>query len=277
MISPALIEAKSPFFRPIKHSLFPPLGLAQIEAGYWRAYRDFYRWGSIFRGPATKVRWSDRARPVAYAGGWNTLEPMWDAVNRAQRATSMLPVLEEILSGFGRYRPWGEIEGVSADGDEDAAADQDRAAGQHERGYPTHGGRCAELHPAGGRHRPGHDAADRCDQDDARRRGPEGDDEAASACPPPLALAPLAWCLMGTGNAGACADTLTTETRPLACVAFMLIQDECVLLQRRSHTKRVVPGVLAVPGGHIEGTESPEEAVRRELRAHRVPALCSSR
>src|SRR5262249_58436672 len=35
MILPALTEAKSPFFRPIKSSLFPPLGLATL-AGYLR-------------------------------------------------------------------------------------------------------------------------------------------------------------------------------------------------------------------------------------------------
>src|SRR3954451_17817599 len=34
MILPALTEARSPFFRPIKYSLFPPLGLAQL-AGYF--------------------------------------------------------------------------------------------------------------------------------------------------------------------------------------------------------------------------------------------------
>lgn len=33
MILPALVEAESPFFRPIKYSLFPPLGLASL-AGY---------------------------------------------------------------------------------------------------------------------------------------------------------------------------------------------------------------------------------------------------
>src|SRR5687767_13578783 len=32
MILPALTEAKSPFFRPIKYSLFPPLGLASLAA-----------------------------------------------------------------------------------------------------------------------------------------------------------------------------------------------------------------------------------------------------
>src|SRR5919199_5872945 len=34
MILPALTEAKSPFFRPVKYSLFPPLGLATL-AGYF--------------------------------------------------------------------------------------------------------------------------------------------------------------------------------------------------------------------------------------------------
>ncbi|HUQ66584.1 MAG TPA: cobalamin-dependent protein, partial [Flavitalea sp.] len=36
MILPALTEAKSPFWRPIKYSLFPPLGLATLAA-YCRA------------------------------------------------------------------------------------------------------------------------------------------------------------------------------------------------------------------------------------------------
>src|SRR6186997_1932468 len=32
MILPALTEAVSPFFRPVKYSLFPPLGLATLAA-----------------------------------------------------------------------------------------------------------------------------------------------------------------------------------------------------------------------------------------------------
>ncbi len=32
MILPALTEATSPFFRPIKYSLFPPLGLMFMDA-----------------------------------------------------------------------------------------------------------------------------------------------------------------------------------------------------------------------------------------------------
>src|SRR5690349_11194414 len=39
MILPALTEAKSPFWRPIKYSLFPPLGLATLAA-YCDAYDE---------------------------------------------------------------------------------------------------------------------------------------------------------------------------------------------------------------------------------------------
>jgi hypothetical protein len=43
---------------------------AALESGYGRAYRDFYRWGSIFRGAWTKETAGGRLRHVAYAGGW---------------------------------------------------------------------------------------------------------------------------------------------------------------------------------------------------------------
>ena len=35
-----------------RHCVFRPAQLTgdALEAGYWRAYRDFYRWGSILRG-----------------------------------------------------------------------------------------------------------------------------------------------------------------------------------------------------------------------------------
>src|SRR5450759_92104 len=39
MVLPALIEATSPLFRPIKYSLFPPLGLATLD-GYLNLYDD---------------------------------------------------------------------------------------------------------------------------------------------------------------------------------------------------------------------------------------------
>ena len=88
-----------------RHVVYRPVRLSPeaLEAGYWRAYRDFYRWRNIFRGAATKTTLRGRLRHTAYAGGWKKFEPLWDGVIRLRRLRSMLPVLENILSGFGRY------------------------------------------------------------------------------------------------------------------------------------------------------------------------------
>jgi radical SAM superfamily enzyme YgiQ (UPF0313 family) len=85
-----------------RHTVFSPMRLTaeQLETGYWRAYRDFYRWGSIFKGSQAHPKTIDQLRHVAYAGGWKKLEPMWDWVIRAKRAANMLPILETVLAGF---------------------------------------------------------------------------------------------------------------------------------------------------------------------------------
>ena len=74
----------------------------ELETGYWRAYRDFYRWGSIVRGASAHGELTAGLRHFAYAAGWKKFEPLWDAVIRAKKAGIMLPVLEAILSEFGR-------------------------------------------------------------------------------------------------------------------------------------------------------------------------------
>ncbi|GIK43637.1 MAG: B12-binding domain-containing radical SAM protein [Chloroflexota bacterium] len=86
-----------------RHVVYRPAKLTPetLEAGYWRAYCDFYRWSAIFAGAATKPDLTGRLRHVAYAGGWKKFEPLWDWVIRAKRVTRMLPALEAILSGFG--------------------------------------------------------------------------------------------------------------------------------------------------------------------------------
>jgi hypothetical protein len=71
----------------------------ELEAGYRRAYRDFYRWGSILRGASAKHAWRGRLRHVAYAGGWKKFEPLWDWVIRARRVPRALPLLETVLNG----------------------------------------------------------------------------------------------------------------------------------------------------------------------------------
>lgn len=86
-----------------RHVVYQPARMTaqQLETGYWQAYRDFYRWGSIVRGARTKPTMRDKARHAAYAGGWKKFEPGWDLVIRARRAGRALPLLESVLSGFG--------------------------------------------------------------------------------------------------------------------------------------------------------------------------------
>ena len=52
----------------------------------------------------------------------------------------------------------------------------------------------------------------------------------------------------------------------LECVAFVLLKDNKVLAEKRKLTKQVMPGAIALPGGHIEEGESPEDALCREIR-----------
>jgi radical SAM superfamily enzyme YgiQ (UPF0313 family) len=88
-----------------RHTVFRPMRLTaeQLETGYWRAYRDFYRWGNVFKGSQAHTKTVDQLRHIAYAGGWKKFESMWDWVIRAKRVTNMLPVLERVLAGF-RFR-----------------------------------------------------------------------------------------------------------------------------------------------------------------------------
>ncbi len=88
-----------------RHVVFKPARMRAetLEAGYWRAYRQFYKWGSIWKGAAGKQQLKERLRHVAYAGGWKKFEPLWDWVIRAKRVTALLPMLEAVLSGFGSH------------------------------------------------------------------------------------------------------------------------------------------------------------------------------
>ena len=83
-----------------RHTVFQPrqMSAKALEDGYWRAYRDFYRWRAIFRSAQSKPGLTGKVRHVAYAAGWKKFEPMWDLVIRARRVSQTLPLLEAILS-----------------------------------------------------------------------------------------------------------------------------------------------------------------------------------
>jgi len=68
---------------------------------------------------------------------------------------------------------------------------------------------------------------------------------------------------------------------PLDCVVFMLVRNGHVLAEKRKMTRRLAPGAIALPGGHVDGDEGLEDALRRELHeelgvvAERIAYVCT--
>ncbi|MEW5942207.1 MAG: radical SAM protein, partial [Chloroflexota bacterium] len=100
-----------------RHVVFQPKGMSPqaLEEGYRRAYREFYRWGNIFRSAGAQAGMMEQVRHLAYAGGWKKFEPLWDAVIRARRVANLLPVLESVLAGFKLREEKSEHANDSAD------------------------------------------------------------------------------------------------------------------------------------------------------------------
>jgi radical SAM superfamily enzyme YgiQ (UPF0313 family) len=86
-----------------RHAVHKPMQMSveTLEEGYWRSYRDFYRWSSIFRGAWTKEKGADRLRHLSYTGAWKKAEPVWDFLIRCKKVNQLLPMLESVLDSFG--------------------------------------------------------------------------------------------------------------------------------------------------------------------------------
>lgn len=82
-----------------RHVVYQPARMtpAQLEAGYWDAYRSFYAWPAIFRSAWAQQGPAERLRHLAYVGGWKKCDLLWDWVIRAKRVTGFLPLLEALL------------------------------------------------------------------------------------------------------------------------------------------------------------------------------------
>ncbi|MFZ5616541.1 MAG: B12-binding domain-containing radical SAM protein [Pseudomonadota bacterium] len=91
-------------FYDTRHAVFQPARLSPeaLEAGYWRAYRDFYSWANIARGALSHDAAKHRAKHFFYAAGWKKFEPLWDLVIKARRLDMMTPLLEAVLSRVTR-------------------------------------------------------------------------------------------------------------------------------------------------------------------------------
>ncbi len=83
-----------------RHVVFEPSGLnaVELEAGYTRAYRDFYSYRNIIRGASAHATWSRALKHFAYAAGWKRFEGLWNFIIQSHSMRRMRPLLESILA-----------------------------------------------------------------------------------------------------------------------------------------------------------------------------------
>jgi len=100
-----------------RHVVYQPKHLSpgQLERGYARAYREFYRWRAVWRSSSRQPTLPQRARHLAYAGAWKHFEPVWDVLIRSRRVNAALPLLEATLAAFGGRPSAGSASGVRDD------------------------------------------------------------------------------------------------------------------------------------------------------------------
>jgi radical SAM superfamily enzyme YgiQ (UPF0313 family) len=84
-----------------RHAVFQPAHMSAetLEAGYWRAYRDFYSWSNILESTAQQTDHFSAARHFAYKTAWKKLEPLWDWVIQLKHVSSFTGLLETVLRG----------------------------------------------------------------------------------------------------------------------------------------------------------------------------------
>jgi radical SAM superfamily enzyme YgiQ (UPF0313 family) len=87
-----------------RHAVFRPALMtpALLERGYWRAYRDFYRWSAILRGARVHDDALGALRHAAFAIAWKKAEPVWRALVALKRVADARPLLEGVLGLVGR-------------------------------------------------------------------------------------------------------------------------------------------------------------------------------
>jgi hypothetical protein len=74
----------------------------RLSGAAWRAYHDFYRWGSILRGTRAHDDVLGGLRHAAFAIAWKKAEPVWNAIVAFRRVADARPLLETVLAGVGR-------------------------------------------------------------------------------------------------------------------------------------------------------------------------------
>lgn len=74
------------------------ISASALEAGYHKAYRDFYRWSNIYRSSMHHNSLRHMAKHFCYTAGWKKFEAVWNFMIKTGQLSHMLPLLEAVLS-----------------------------------------------------------------------------------------------------------------------------------------------------------------------------------
>jgi radical SAM superfamily enzyme YgiQ (UPF0313 family) len=95
-----------------RHVVYQPQGISPqaLKVGYDWSYREFYRWGNIFKAARAHRSSKHSLKHLAYSAGWKKFEPAWDFVIRLKQLSQMRPMLEAVLSPVAGQTPGVERE-----------------------------------------------------------------------------------------------------------------------------------------------------------------------
>jgi len=87
-----------------RHAVFRPAHLSPgaLEEGYWRAYDEFYSYGSILRR-ATGL--PSALKRIAYNVGWKKMDGLWAALIHLGLLPQIRPLFEQILAASAPANP----------------------------------------------------------------------------------------------------------------------------------------------------------------------------
>lgn len=74
------------------------LTAGELEAGYWWAYEEFYKWNNIFKASMQHASHLHKAKHFLYAGGWKKFEAVWNFLIKTKNLNNTLPLLEGVLT-----------------------------------------------------------------------------------------------------------------------------------------------------------------------------------
>ncbi|MFC0877887.1 B12-binding domain-containing radical SAM protein [Saccharicrinis sp. FJH2] len=74
------------------------LSAEELEQGYRWAYKEFYKWNSIFKASFSHDELVHQLKHLFYTGGWKKFEGLWTFIINTGGLKRMLPILELLLT-----------------------------------------------------------------------------------------------------------------------------------------------------------------------------------